>query len=131
MLASEAALDVMAVYVVVIAFLSNVAGYAFAVPPALRRWRRYKDDGSRRTYAQKELFQALGLTFMSTLFLLTGLITATLGDTDIRAILARLLVLAVATILAALIVVGPVANARTEMQREEEVSVHRQREDAE
>ncbi len=125
MLASEAALNLLAITIVVLC----VIGTGVGIVAVRRSWRRlglYPVAGSRRAYARQQLFLTLSRLSMTVLFLATGLVISIMEDSDLRSGLARLLVLAVVVILVGLQVLDPIAQSRIEYLRSQEVEEGRE-----
>ncbi len=119
-MASEAALNLLALTIVVLCLLGTVVGFV-AVARAWRRLRLYREPGSRRAYARQQLFLTLSRLAMTVLFLATGLVISIMAESDLRSGIARLLVLAVVVILVGLQVLDPIAQSRIEYLRSQEV----------
>ncbi len=120
MLASEAALDVLALTVVVLCVLGVLLGVAI-VSRAWRRVRLYRAPGSRRAYARQQFVVASCRLAMTALFLATGLVLSFMEDGNLRSGIARLLVLAIVVILVSLQVFDPISQSRIEYMREREI----------
>ncbi len=120
MLASEAALNLLALTIVVLCVLGTVAGFV-AVARAWRRLRLYREPGSRRAYARQQFALAMARFAQTVLFLATGLVISIMAESDLRSGIARLLVLGVVVILVGLQVLDPIAQSRIEYLRPQEV----------
>jgi hypothetical protein len=119
-LASEAALDILALTTVVLCVFGTALGFG-TVAGAWRRLRRYPEPGARRAWARQQLVLTTCRLAKTMLFLATGLVLALMPDSDLRSGIARLLVLGIVVILVGIQAFDPISQSRIEYLREREV----------
>jgi hypothetical protein len=118
-LASEAALDILALTTVVLCVFGMGLGFTMVA----RAWRRlglYRETGSRRLYAWQQLVITAGRLVQVMLFLATGLVLSLMAESDLRSGIARLLVLGVVLTLVFIQAFDPISQSRIEYMRERE-----------
>lgn len=119
-MASDAALTILALVVVVVCVAALLVSALYSIPYAARRVRAHPRPGARRTFA---VFTVIGIAAPSLVvvcFLTVGITVLTVEDMQVRAAINRSVLLVGILILAAQVVLVPIGHRYIQDQAERE-----------
>lgn len=126
-MASEAALTILALIVIVVCVAALLVSGLYSIPYAVRRVRANPEPGARRAFAVLTLLQILAPTLVVVCFLVSGIGALAIEDLPTRQAVVRSSLVVGIVILAAQVVLVPVGHRYVQEMAEREAGEREER----